>query len=144
MISSNFSNPATSILAIGCVSLLVVLLWLYLDSANNITIAEVVEKELIWQNSEPENYNYKLIYGCMFIEQKQVKVRGEILQTYNFEVSFPYMFKQIKKAVLSAYNYEVEFHPLGYPVSFSVDWAKSVIDDECFFVIEEFEVLLIQ
>jgi len=81
----------------------------------------------------------------MFIQSVEVfNIDGEIQyklgQEGHSKKNINTLFQEIRNALYSAYSAKITYSELGYPLSYSIDWSKSTIDDECFVKISEFRI----
>jgi len=116
--------------------------WIFYEANNSIGISDIETKRDNWSKLELKDYSYTFVHGCMFVESVNVKISNRLVLQGRYENTIDYLFEQSKRAILSADRFNIEFHPLGFPIHLSVDWDKSVMDDECSYSIEDFEVLV--
>lgn len=139
MLSS--TNPIAAFVTLSLLVVAIGSFWILFKSENNLYLETIDTMERNWLSADIKDYDYTFMEGCMFIEEEHVQVRNGISSNPNAQRSISHVFNQIRNAAISANIYEVEFHPLGFPLNFSVDWDKSVMDDECFISIRNFEII---
>lgn len=138
----NPSNPLHVFIYASLLILSMGVVWLLIEANTKVELIQIDENEAKWLAQQIKDYEYTFVYGCMFIEKVRVRVDNGLLLKGQHENSLEYLYNQGRNALLTAHKYELKFHPLGFPVWLSVDWEKSVIDDECFYSIEEFEIIV--
>ena len=115
----------------------------YIKSVENIKI-----QHQNWNSTVPKNMSYKVTHGCMFsMSYKVYRINGttHFEDVENFEKRYQKnisdLFSTIEKATVDAYSLNVIYNSdNGYPEEIKIDWNKDVYDDECFYVVEDFEI----
>lgn len=123
--------------------------WTFISSAGDFENIKY-QKEL-WKEKEPSSYSYSIYNGCMFVQKSEVIVLfgdrvfrkpdsdGKFLVG---EVDIDELFSTIDKAQTQAHSIKVKYNAEhGYPENIQVDWNETTLDDECFYVVEDFEHL---
>ncbi len=123
--------------------------WTFISSAEK--FANIKYQKELWKEKEPSSYSYSVYNGCMIVQKSEAIVLfgdrvfrkpdldGKFLVG---EVDIDELFSTIDKAQAQAHSIEVKYNAdYGYPESIQVDWSETTLDDECFFVVEDFENL---
>ena len=101
-----------------------------------------------WSQIQPKNMTYTVTHGCMSAFSYDVyRVDGKtfVQQKKYTDPSWQHdidsLFEVLLKASQSAHSLIVDFNTeYGYPQSIEIDWTKQTVDDECFYVVENFYV----
>ena len=123
-----------------------VVIFFLFQSSNKVDTFNIKLKH--WSQNQPKNMTYKVTHGCMTLLSYDVyRIDGKTFfqqKKYTdpkWQHDIDSLFEVILKAAQSAYSLNVDFNlEYGYPQSIEIDWDKQTIDDECFYVVENFNV----
>ena len=103
-----------------------------------------------WEFLSLNHFSYQAVHGCMFIVKHAVQENnGEVsvtADTHNNSARQPYLIRDLfviaKNAIKGSHKYNINYHPdYGFPLSLKIDWKEQVLDDECFYTIEELKII---
>lgn len=116
--------------------------WLLIEAPKHSHLQDIEQNKARWNLSNIKNYDYEFLKGCMFYDVNTVKVRNGLMLKGQYDHSISFLFDKAETITLSAHAYSIEYNPLGFVSGISVDWQKHVFDDECFYKIRNFRVVL--
>ncbi|ESP91414.1 DUF6174 domain-containing protein [Pseudoalteromonas luteoviolacea] len=141
-------NPYLICIVLGAVTAIVFSFWVIAYHAiSGKTHDRVKKQQSIWLHKQPVSYSYTAYAGCMYtIISKVLVIDGntffENVAPEEDRLVIDKLFKAASKGLYEASSIEIKYHSeYGFPELIEVDWNKHVIDDECFYKIENFKLI---